>query len=179
MTYARKNLGSKSFIASLLLAATALTGCGQDDINRKYQGKYALDLQLDTGAKVAEGDLDVGFNVYNDDEAIISMNKLLCTLSATYNGKVEGPGADGGEVEYELLRDVRPDQILACPVPTEFGENLWLQFRLGTGRVENKQLTIDYSGTVQRGTLEELTAGGGTRVGAFGYTFQGNEVALP
>lgn len=179
MAYARKNSGSKSIIAGLLLAATALTGCGEDDIKRKYQGTYELDLQLDTGAKVAEGDLDVGFSVYNDDEAIISMNKLLCTLSASYMGKVAGPGAEGGEVEFELLRDVRPDQILACPVPAELGENLWLQFRLGTGRVENQQLTIGYSGTVQQGTLEELAAGGGTRVGSFGYTFLGNEVALP
>ncbi|RKG85519.1 hypothetical protein D7W82_19355 [Corallococcus sp. CA049B] len=179
MTYARKNSGSKSFIASLLLAATALTGCGQDDINRKYQGAYELDLQLDTGAKVAEGDLDVGFNVYNDDEAIISMNKLLCTLSASYREKVTLPGADGGEVEVELLSDVRPDQILACPVPVELGENLWLHFRLGLGRVENQQLTIDYDGTVVRGTLEEVSNGQATRVGTFDYTFLGNEVELP
>ncbi|MBN9685802.1 MULTISPECIES: hypothetical protein [unclassified Corallococcus] len=179
MTYARKNPGSKSFITGLLLAATALTGCGQDDIDRKYQGTYALDLQLDTGAKVAEGDLDVGFNVYNDDDAIISMNKLLCTLSASYKAKVALPGEDGKEVEVELLSDVRPDQILVCPVPAELGENLWLHFRLGLGRVEKQQLIIDYDGTVVRGTLDEVSNGQGIRVGTFDYTFQGNEVAVP
>ncbi|WP_404362594.1 hypothetical protein ACIHQR_22050 [Corallococcus coralloides] len=179
MTHARKNSGSKSFIAGLMLAATALTGCGQDDINRKYQGTYELELQLDTGAKVSEGDLDVGFNVYNDDEAIISMNKLLCTLSASYRAKVALPGADGKEVEVELLSDVRPDQILVCPVPAELGENLWLHFRLGLGRVEKQQLIIDYDGTVVRGTLDEVSNGQGIRVGTFDYTFQGNEVAVP
>ncbi|MBZ4333513.1 hypothetical protein [Corallococcus sp. AS-1-12] len=179
MTYARKNSGSKSLIAGLLLTATALAGCGQDDINRKYQGTYELELQLDTGAKVSEGDLDVGFNVYNDDEAIISMNKLLCTLSASYRAKVALPGADGKEVEVELLSDVRPDQILVCPVPAELGENLWLHFRLGLGRVEKQQLIIDYDGTVVRGTLDEVSNGQGIRVGTFDYTFQGNEVAVP
>ncbi|RKG59380.1 hypothetical protein D7X30_09930 [Corallococcus sp. AB011P] len=178
MTYARKNLGSKSFIAGLLLAATALTGCGEDDIKRKYQGTYELDLQLDTGAKVSEGGLDVGFNVYNDDDAFITMNALQCSLSATYRNITE-PGAEGGKVEYEDLQDVRPDQIHVCPVPAEFGENLWLDFRLGKGRIENNQLTIDYGGTVVRGTFEEVSNSQGTRVGTFGYTFLGNEVELP
>ncbi|NOK12522.1 hypothetical protein [Corallococcus exercitus] len=178
MTHARKNHRPKSILAGLLLAATALTGCGTDDINRKYQGTYTLELQLDTGAKQSEGDLDVGFNVYNDDDAFITMNKLQCSLAATYANITE-PGAEGGKVEYEDLRDVRPDQIHACPVPAEFGENLWLDFRLGKGRVQNSQLTIDYSGTVVRGTYEEVNAGQGTRVGSFGYTFLGDEVEVP
>lgn len=179
MTHALKNLRAKSLIAGLLLAATALTGCGDKDIKRKYQGTYELLLQLDTGEKQSKGDLDVGFSVYNDHDAVITMNKLLCTLSASYNGDVTEPGEEGGAVNYELLSDVRPDQILVCPVPAELGENLWLEFRLGTGRIENQQLTIDYSGTVKQGTFEEMAASQGTRVGSFGYTFFGNEVALP
>ncbi|NOK19427.1 hypothetical protein [Corallococcus carmarthensis] len=179
MTYARKNPGQKSFIAGLLLAATALTGCGEDDIKRKYQGTYGLELQLDTGARQSEGALDVGFNVYNDGDAFITMNKLQCSLAATYVGNITEPGAEGGKVEYEDLRDVRPDQIRVCPVPPELGENLWLDFRLGKGRIQSSQLTLDYAGTVVRGAFEEVSDGQGTRVGSFGYTFLGDEVELP
>ncbi|WP_375758836.1 hypothetical protein [Corallococcus exercitus] len=178
MIHALKNRRSKSILAGTLLAATALTGCGEDDINRKYQGTYNLELQLDTGAKQSEGELDVGFNVYNDDDAIISMNKLKCSLSATYANVTE-PGAEGGEVESEYLRDVRPDQLHVCPVPAELGENLWLDFRLGNGRIQNSQLTIDYAGTVVRGTFEEVNGGQGARVGTFSYTFLGDEAELP
>ncbi|MBN8232306.1 hypothetical protein JYK02_32820 [Corallococcus macrosporus] len=179
MTHALKSHRPTSILAGLLLAATALTGCGQDDINRKYQGTYNLDLQLDTGAKQSEGDLDVGFNVYGNGDALITMNKLQCSLAAIYVGDISEPGTEGGKVQYEDLRDVRPDQIRVCPVPSEFGENLWLDFRLGKGRIQNSQLTIDYSGTVVRGTYEEVNAGQGTRVGSFGYAYLGNEVELP
>ncbi|MGE6761581.1 hypothetical protein ACQKGO_26430 [Corallococcus interemptor] len=178
MTHAIKHLRSKSILAGLLFAATALTGCGQDDLKRQYQGQYELELQLDTGAKQSAGDLSVGFNVFNDDDAFITMNKLQCSLSASYR-TMKGPGADGGEVEYEDLQDVRPDQIRACPVPVELGENLWLDFRLGRGRIENSQLTIDYKGTVVRGTFEEVGNGQAARVGTFGYTFLGDEVEVP
>ncbi|RKH58106.1 hypothetical protein [Corallococcus aberystwythensis] len=178
MTHARKNPRRNSLLAGLLLAATALTGCGTGDINRKYQGTYDLQLQLDSGAKQAQGKLDVGFNVYNDSDAVVTMNALKCSLSASYSTLTE-PGAEGGKVEVEYLSDVRPDQVHACPVPAEFGENLWLDFRLGLGRVENHQLTIDYNGTVVRGTFDEVANGQATRAGTFGYTFLGDEVELP
>lgn len=178
MTHARKNFRSKSILAGLLFAATALTDCGDEEIRRHYQGNYELSLQLDTGEKQSAGELVVGFNVFNDDDAFITMNDLECSLSATYRNITE-PTAEGGKVKYEDLQDVRPDQIHACPVPAQLGENLWLDFRLGKGRIESGKLAINYEGTVVRGTFEEVANNQGTRVGTFGYTFLGGEVEQP
>jgi hypothetical protein len=170
----------KTWTMGLLLATTALTSaCGQDPLARKYEGTFALDLQTAAGPQRSEGTLGVGFNVYNDTQAVLTMNKLVCTLSATYVGDLRAPNEAGKKVSYEELRDVRPDQILVCPVPAELGENQWLEFRLGTGRIEDGNLRLAYSGDVWQGSSPDLADARGTKLGTFRYSFEGSEVAAP
>jgi hypothetical protein len=172
--------GRKSWTMGLLLAAATLSGaCGQDSLQRKYEGTYSLSLQNAAGPQSAEGTLGVGFNVYNDSQAVLTMNDLVCTLTATYVGEIRAPNNEGKQVAYEELRDVRPDQILVCPVPAELGTNQWLDFRLGTGRIEDGRLTLTYSGDVWQGSSSSLADARGTKLGTFSYTFEGNEVEVP
>ncbi|CAM3989136.1 hypothetical protein G4177_12530 [Corallococcus sp. ZKHCc1 1396] len=179
MPHAREDRRPPSWMPGLLLAATTLTACGQDAVGRRYEGRYAMALQVDSGPHQDEGPLDVALDVYIEGQATLTQNKLRCTLAARYVPDVRAPGADGREVEYEELRDVQPDQTQVCPAPEALGENRWLEFRFGRGRIENRRLSLSYSGDVWQGTSADLADARGTRLGTFAYAFEGGEVAVP
>lgn len=160
----------------VVLAAALMVGCGDDPLRREYQGTFRLAAQLSTGPRELEGPLTVDFSVLVDNDANLYLRGQLCVLAANYIGDISEPGGDGGKNEYEELRDLRPDQSLVCPMPPEGADGLNLDFRLGTGRIDNEQLTFTLRGDVWRESSPEAADARAERVGTFTYTFAGDEV---
>ncbi|WP_147446674.1 hypothetical protein [Corallococcus sp. CA047B] len=167
------------WMTRLLLVAVALTACGPDFMGRRYEGSYAMVFQLPSGPRHMEGPMRVAFNVYEEGQAVLIQNATRCTVSARYVADLREPDANGQLVAYEELRDVRPDQALVCYAPEELGENVWLEFRLGSGRIESGRLKLSYSGDVWQGSSPDFADARGTRLGTFAYAFEGTQVPVP